>query len=572
MGKIVMPKNSAVLSEIHAVLQIYNETKDWMPNDIYVSKLKSLIGADQYSSSYTKKAQITSYFGLTIWEDINNPQSRRKITANGVDFYNAIKDGDKPKILEVIMNSLETTNFGRNNYGCPQSNSDIEPPCLFIRAIFDLGYLTYKEFAFLLWKMEDVGANYSDSLEELKLLRSSDSFTLDPSAVKYTDAKPITILNRWGFLKEDESNSDLAKKIVIDDSVLVNYETRLRNLVIYNIDKPFSTRPSVLNLSVKSLHELEEVNQIDSHDTDFEEVSDKPVTGAQNIIYYGNPGCGKSYTVSNDFKESDFYVERTTFHPEFSNSDFVGQIIPKLSDGKVIYEFVPGVFARLLKYAVYNPNISCALIIEEINRGNASAIFGDIFQLLDRDLLGKSIYKIKSPILEQYIGLSFIEIPANFWIIATMNTSDQNVFTLDTAFKRRWQMIKIKNEFDLTDKYTKDLANSFIPGTNVTWMTFVRKINKSIIQNNPTGINSEDKQIGVYFVSKEILCLNENDMNVNKIKLFSEKVLMYFWEDIARIDSSIWFDESIRTLDDLLLSFSHSKMKVFKNIDFSSDL
>ena len=75
MGKIVMPKNSALLNEIESVLKIYYEANDWIPNDVYKARLKALIGDDQYSSSYTKKAQITSYFGFTIWEDIHNPQS-----------------------------------------------------------------------------------------------------------------------------------------------------------------------------------------------------------------------------------------------------------------------------------------------------------------------------------------------------------------------------------------------------------------------------------------------------------------------------------------------------------------
>ncbi|MBU1094569.1 MAG: AAA family ATPase [Firmicutes bacterium] len=560
MGKIVMPKNSAVLSEIHAVLQIYNETNDWMTNDVYVTKLKELIGPDQYSSSYTKKAQITSYFGFTIWEDISNPQSRRKITESGIRFYNAIRNDNYLEIQEEIMNSLEKTNFGRNNYGSPLSNSDIEPPCLFIRAIFDLDYLTYKEFAFILWQIEDVGANYSDVIEQVKQLRHSDSFVLDPVATKYTDAKPIMILIRWGFLKEDSSLAEQSKKIIINEEVLSRFENRLRNLVIYNIDKDISLRPRVNNLSARQLHENEETE---------EAVAESIVTGAENVIYYGNPGCGKSYKVSTLFSEVNFHVERTTFHPEFSNSDFVGQIIPKLVGDRITYTFVPGVFARILKYSITNPSKKCALIIEEINRGNASAIFGDIFQLLDRDLLGKSIYKVKNPMLEQYIGYSSIEIPSNLWIIATMNTSDQNVFTLDTAFKRRWQMVKIKNEFDLSDPYTVSLANSYVPGTQVKWMTFVKKVNESIVLNNPIGINSEDKQIGIYFISKEILTLAANELNVLKIKLFSEKVLMYFWDDIAKIDSSIWFDDSIRTLDDLLMGFEVYKLDVFKNIDFS---
>ena len=172
MGKIVMPKNSALLNEIESVLQIYYEADNWLPNDEYKAKLKLMIGDDQYSSSYTKKAQITSYFGFTIWEDINNPQSRRRITPSGKKMYEAIKAEDTAAVQEVLMNALETVKFGRDNYGCPESSSDVEPPSLYVRAILDMGYLTYREFAFLLWKLEDLGANYTDSLAELKVLRS----------------------------------------------------------------------------------------------------------------------------------------------------------------------------------------------------------------------------------------------------------------------------------------------------------------------------------------------------------------------------------------------------------------
>ena len=91
MGKIVMPKNSALLNEIESVLQIYYEADGWLSNDIYKERLKAMIGDDQYSSSYTKKAQITSYFGFTEWENINNPQSMRRITGSGKEMYIAIK-------------------------------------------------------------------------------------------------------------------------------------------------------------------------------------------------------------------------------------------------------------------------------------------------------------------------------------------------------------------------------------------------------------------------------------------------------------------------------------------------
>lgn len=562
-----MPKNSAILSEIHAVLQIYNETKDWMTNDIYVSKLKNLIGPDQYSSSYTKKAQITSYFGFTIWEDINNPQSRRKITTSGIDFYNAIKDDNKPKILEVIMNSLENTNFGRNNYGCPQSNSDIEPPCLFIRAIFDLGYLTYKEFAFLLWKMEDVGANYSDSLNELKLLRSSESFTLDPLAIKYTDAKPITILNRWGFFKEDESSSDLAKRIILDDDVLANYEVRLRNLVIYNIDKPTTSRPLVSSLPVKS-HVYDEADNVDII---IEETPLIPVKGGTNIIIYGVPGAGKSWTIESEYCKDNNLMERLVFHPDYTYSDFVGQILPKVGDDDTIfYEFTPGPFTKLLRKAFMNPDKMFYLIIEEVNRGNAPAIFGDIFQLLDRDKDGNSEYVItNSDVAKIVFGDENrkLYIPSNMSILCTMNTSDQNVFTLDTAFQRRWNMRLIRNKFN-DDPSEKTFAETKILDTNVTWNHFFTEINKIILSKNIRMTSSEDKRLGTHFISEEDLKFIPNDTKQNS--RFSEKVLKYLWDDAFKFTKEDIFDlDRVKSLEDVIDLFAGSlqneRFKVFKD-------
>ena len=119
-------------------------------------------------------------------------------------------------------------------------------------------------------------------------------------------------------------------------------------------------------------------------------------------------------------------------------------------------------------------------MIEEINRGNASAIFGDVFQLLDRNKNGTSEFEVSNNIINQYFNNNGyklkdnkIRIPSNLWIKATMNTSDQNVYTLDTAFKRRWKLEKITNKFDDSEAYDSLLKNMIIPGSkNVTWEMF----------------------------------------------------------------------------------------------------
>lgn len=241
MGKIVMPKNSALLDEIEPVLAIYYQANDWLENEAYKSKLKDMIGADQYASSYTKKAQITSYFGLTEWEDISNSRSRRRITAAGKKMYQALLQKNANLMREVLMEALENVAFGRDNYGCPDSNSDVEPPVLYIRAILDVGYLTYREFAYLLWRLEDKGGNYTDAISDLIGARAKDSFTLPEEANKYADCKPIMMLVRWGFLAEDTGATG-GKHIIIHPEVLATYKDRLRNLKIYNVDKDISPR------------------------------------------------------------------------------------------------------------------------------------------------------------------------------------------------------------------------------------------------------------------------------------------------------------------------------------------
>lgn len=289
-----------------------------------------------------------------------------------------------------------------------------------------------------------------------------------------------------------------------------------------------------------------------------------------NMIYYGIPGCGKSYLVNRDFNEQEYMVFRTTFHPEYSNSDFVGQIIPKTEGDEIKYKFQEGPFSIALLNALKNPNKKVCLIIEEINRGNASAIFGDIFQLLDRKYDGSSIYSIINEPIRKYlndngINVNKITIPSNLWIIATMNTNDQNVFTLDTAFKRRWRMHRIINKFKDED-YDKKLAKMYIPGSSYNWEQFITAINEQILRKNPTGLNSEDKQLGIYFVTENELSVEPVNSDIEIIDKFIEKVLLYIWDDVAKVDPNLWFNDEIECFDDLVSEYHDKKLNVFKEI------
>ncbi len=330
-----------------------------------------------------------------------------------------------------------------------------------------------------------------------------------------------------------------------------------------------------------------------------------------NKVYYGTPGCGKSYKVLEEWKErrGGVWVDKegrlsvsTTFFPDYTNSDFIGQIIPGLnSEKKPTYEFVEGPFTFSLITAFNNPDKDVALIIEELNRGNAAAIFGETFQLLDRDNEGRSQYciynksiidRLNERVINKPEGRNFenVYLPSNLSIIATMNTSDQNVYPLDTAFQRRWEFEKIRNKFfnENVDESTLSpsdydneklyvspeafkLARLFIPGTETSWKGFVETLNSAIANNRDLSFSSEDKQIGVYFLSEnELVKEDANDIN-DAIKRFSEKMLKYIWEDIAKINPREWFIDDCNCLDDVFDQFRQNKLGIFKSIDFPKE-
>lgn len=280
----------------------------------------------------------------------------------------------------------------------------------------------------------------------------------------------------------------------------------------------------------------------------------------ENKVFYGTPGCGKSYYVENTVlpqEEIDMNsVIRTTFYQDYSNTDFVGQILPQVDGDKVTYEFTPGPFTTALKNAIDNPDEKVALIIEELNRGNAPSIFGDIFQLLDREN-GTSRYPIVNTNIQNYLkrectyDLDYIKLPANMYIYATMNTSDQNVFTLDTAFKRRWKFEKLTNEFLGKDT----IGARYVPGfRNVTWRTFVDSVNRHII-SHATSLSAEDKQVGKYFVDPDLLMQSMDDYSDDILKEFAYKVFEYLWSDVAKFNRSEWFVDDIKSLDILIYKF-----------------
>ena len=280
----------------------------------------------------------------------------------------------------------------------------------------------------------------------------------------------------------------------------------------------------------------------------------------ENILLYGVPGSGKSFTIKKDYCDDERCMERVVFHPEYSYTDFVGQILPKITGEKLEYVFTPGPFTRILKRVYEDPDTMYYLVIEEINRGNAAAIFGDIFQLLDRDENGSSEYGItNADISYEVYGYDNIKIkiPGNLTFLATMNTSDQNIFSLDTAFKRRWSLKMIKNDI-------KDSKYATFPiwDTEITWCDFATTINELVVEYNSTGMSNADKRLGAYFIKAQ-------DMNKGN-RMFPEKILMYLWDDVFKFErEEIFKTDKYPTLEAVVEGFMRNNFEVF-NIKFQS--
>ena len=304
------------------------------------------------------------------------------------------------------------------------------------------------------------------------------------------------------------------------------------------------------------------------------------------IIYYGVPGSGKSHKIDEATKNlPDEQKMRVVFHPEYTNADFVGQILPVQTENGLEYPFKAGPFTRILKRALQNPGKPYYLIIEEINRGNAAAIFGDLFQLLDRGSDGWSSYSIenldinafirsenercsdKNPSKTKQVGnIEFTEntslrLPPNLSLYATMNTSDQNVFTLDNAFQRRWDMQLVKNECE--DENQMD-ATITVNNQKITWKDFQQTINAVIGEkSNEGGLSSmEDKRLGCWFLKAEI---KENESTISKEK-FADKVLKYLWDDAFKFYHQEIFAGDIKNFEELHRRFLEEGFSVFNDV------
>lgn len=340
------------------------------------------------------------------------------------------------------------------------------------------------------------------------------------------------------FLNLDNSQVDIAKNINVTRERVRQIMSKIQKLFYINFQK----------------------NKIDFKSILVNDATDKQkkenIMTNRNKIYFGPPGTGKSYKIFKEIKSNKKFV--CMFNDEYSYFDFMGQykpvmytinrnnktqifdelnnIVDKYEDKEpiIVYNFVPGIFIQAYIEAKKTTE-DVFLIIEEINRGNCSSIFGDLFQLLDRDDNGESLYSINtSSEVSSFLKYQGVEnynelkLPSNLKIISTMNTSDQSLFKMDSAFKRRWDLDFIDINYN-----EEQLMDTYIENTNILWVSFLKKINDLIINT----LESENKCIGQWFIIPE---------NINNKKMISEKkfknvFLQYLYFDVFHNDREIIF-------------------------------
>lgn len=391
-------------------------------------------------------------------------------------------------------------------------------------------------------------------------------------------------------------------------------QAKTKGFVIDRENRLVGFRPEFIQFYLDNHYSIHYTNASPSYERDpnpaVETVETRIINEPWNLIYFGAPGTGKSYKINElafGNKEngrqplfSPKNVRRVTFHPEYTYAQFVGCFKPfsrpvlaedtpaaaiKDAPTAIEYAFVPGPFLETYTQAINKPEEQFLLIIEEINRANPAAVFGDLFQLLDRSDNGVSEYPIDTPVemrdylkkeigqfvrdgrdketgevlfREELIGeaVRTLSLPSNMYIWASMNSADQGVFPIDSAFRRRWEYryvsVNEKSAINSIGDYVIPVGKT---GKLVNWNNLRCAINNALLARN---IN-EDKLLGPFFIKPALLATN----NFNEA--FKSKVLFYLREDVMKMRSGKLFsgDSKDLTYSRLCERYDESGLDIF---------
>lgn len=588
---------------------------------VKVNELKGNKPNVEISNNY-RALRVAAFFGLITmtsskYDEAIITETFKEITSkcNG-DYENT------DSYIDVVQRQIEKMFISSQideAYNGVRQEYRLYPVMLLYKVLIEMGRSTGKyqismtEYRYLVATTKTF-EGFLETLLLIKLLREDNSASndfeqyrtkFDNRLIQALKQLPTLVIDRDSISIKDGATAEVAKKVFIFE------------------ENPniFATENYLGFLgSTKSLFELDDFENEEGTDaTDEREIeldnTEKVarIDNGTNVLLYGVPGSGKSWTIEHEYCKKDSNVERLVFHPDYTYSDFIGQILPNVAeDGQVSYKFTPGPFTNILAEAYNNPGQEYILIIEEINRGNAPAIFGEVFQLLDRKTeiqekdddgfsVGTSEYGITNANIANIVygdSKHKVRIPSNLSIIGTMNTSDQNVFTLDTAFQRRWDMRLIENNFDNVDS---ELADAEILDTTVSWRDFCTEINNIVVGNSARMTSSEDKRLGAYFVHYHDLLFNDKmgDLSsgeydslrkkesagtidkqeedrlreirdaMKQNRKFPEKVIKYLWDDAFKFNREVVFETTeYQSLEQVIRVFMYaeglSRFNMFK--------
>ena len=516
--------------EIH----LKDEYKTFILNYLNDNNLGKVISENPLFKSQIESLYvgITLMFGLGRISFENKSLGMTKERTGGIRYPKIIEFASNIMLLDIILqgfNDSERQDFLVSWLKNEKLSNDIE-----IRVATFLNITIENN----LFKLRDSGNDLYFQTEGIYLaFREDNEVSLETDEI----VGPARILN--SMLREE----------------LIPWFTLKNSIIKLNNDCQFDLQSYTKILSTSlDIKDIKVDTNIDSDNLDDELEDDLPNTPKNlQIIYFGAPGTGKSFKVEHREGETEEDRIRTTFHPDTDYSSFVGCYKPiEVGDEKekrITYKFEGQCFAKAYVEAwkrlvarEEGQNINFTLIIEEINRGNCAQIFGDIFQLLDRDEKGFSQYGIvPDEDLSKYLSEEFdiikeelnangygkiatgaeMKLPPNLSIIATMNTSDQSLFPIDSAFKRRWDWEYIPIQYTPIDKVTEQpIANKInINGTIYDWGNFIKEVNERIYKLT----KSEDKELGYFFVRPD------DGINITT-KRFVSKVIFYLWSDIYK--------------------------------------
>lgn len=597
-------------------------------NDFYIEKIEEINKSNnlQITKNY-RVLRYLYYFGLASVEGSNYEDA--KLT----EVYYKIKelcDGkfeNQDRYYEIIEQQIEKLYISweiDEKYNDLRKEYDLYPLFLVYKVLIGLGeltgeyYLTFNELKIILGSTY----KYDEYLKDIyiimqirsnkKLIEKLNDFKDLGSDIRYTTImQNLKVFKVEGHkvLLVDDKIEYVKEKIKKYEKLVLPLKREYKKVLCSNISLFDFNKSEVEMKNIEKDLEKEEVVSIENNYVDD--------SIPRNLIIYGAPGTGKSSKVENEYRKkyfnNEYLYSRVTFNPNYAYTDFIGVYKPttiyiKNDNGNeyyssnkidkleyqmmpvIDYSFIPGPFIEILCKALNDKEHNYLLLIEEINRADVASVFGDVFQLLDRVKVGedkgKSEYGImfnkdimdyiSSKVVNSndcFVTNKFVKIPNNMYIWATMNSADQNVNKMDTAFKRRWDF-----DYVSLNQYSDKIDDVYIKfnflDCEIKWNDFREKLNNFL---SKTLDIEEDKLVGPFFISDYKSNSNKRYIDNEDIKY---KLLSYLKEDVLRhrvndlFKENYTFAELIKEYDDnknIFVSEFLNKIKPSNDLDSSGE-